>query len=385
MARTHGINGEEPPSYLDDELRAQRARAKADYHENAKPNGKTTSSGFGSDIVPGSDFVATYTPPDWLIDGIVQRGRLYACTSLTGHGKTAVWLYNACMIHAGRKVSNLETEVGNVLILAGENPEDLKSRMIGMMKTFNLTPGQLPYVLPRNFPMDEAASVQLASDIEHLGVPLAMIIGDTASSFFPGDDENNNVQAGQYARTARTLAAVTGNPAIVLLAHPVKNATRENLSPRGGGAFLNELDGNLTLWSSEVGETTSLHWQSKIRGPDFDPVNYALKQVSTGRKDSKGRDVATIIARPIDEFEAASQIAQRECNDDAVLRMLSEHPDWSMSAVARHVGWVNDKDQAEKWRVQRAIGRLAEDRLVRRFRGRWQVTDAGEKEAQKSP
>jgi hypothetical protein len=40
-------------------------------------------------ILTGTDFVASYTPPDWIIDGIVQRGRLYACTSLTNHGKTA--------------------------------------------------------------------------------------------------------------------------------------------------------------------------------------------------------------------------------------------------------------------------------------------------------
>ena len=42
-------------------------------------------------ILAGTAFIATFIPPDWLIDGIVQRGRVYACTSLTGHGKTAVW------------------------------------------------------------------------------------------------------------------------------------------------------------------------------------------------------------------------------------------------------------------------------------------------------
>ena len=77
----------------------------------------------------GWAFMDDYEPPDWLVEGIVQRGRLYACTSLTGHGKTAVWLYIACMIQASRYVGNIETTPGNVLILAGENPEDLKARM----------------------------------------------------------------------------------------------------------------------------------------------------------------------------------------------------------------------------------------------------------------
>src|SRR5215472_13338281 len=68
----------------------------------------------GNQILSGADFVASFIPPDWLIDGIIQRRRLYACTSLTGHGKTAVWLYNACMIQAGRKVGHLEAGQGNV-------------------------------------------------------------------------------------------------------------------------------------------------------------------------------------------------------------------------------------------------------------------------------
>ena len=55
-------------------------------------------------ILTGARFIADHVPPVWLIDGIVQRSRLYACTSLTGHGKTAAWLYNACMVHAGRMI-----------------------------------------------------------------------------------------------------------------------------------------------------------------------------------------------------------------------------------------------------------------------------------------
>ena len=60
-------------------------------------------------ILSGAAFVARHKPPVWLIDGVIQRGRLYSCTSLTGHGKTAVWLYAACMIHIGRDFGPLAT------------------------------------------------------------------------------------------------------------------------------------------------------------------------------------------------------------------------------------------------------------------------------------
>jgi hypothetical protein len=137
-------------------------------------------------ILTGAAFVARHVPPVWLIDGIVQRSRLYACTSITGHGKTAVWLFNACMIHNGRMIGLLETFQSNVLYLAGENPADLEARMIGMARAFNIPLDKLPYVLPGSFPLTEEEADALKQDIVGLGVPLGLIVGDTASSFFPG-------------------------------------------------------------------------------------------------------------------------------------------------------------------------------------------------------
>jgi len=335
------------------------------------------TSGAARRIVTGADFIASYAAPYWLIDGIVQRGRLYSCTSLTAHGKTAVWLYNGCMIHAGRKVGHLNAEHINVVFLAGENPEDLKARTIGMARTFNLTPEQLPYVLPATFPMTEESAEELRRNIAALGVPVGLIICDTAASFFPGDDENNNVQNGQYARTLRTLTACPGNPAVVALCHPVKGAGRENLLPRGGGAFLNELDGNLTLWSDQLGETTTLHWQGKIRGPDFDPVTYRLKPVDIGKQDKHKRDILTVVAHPIDEIQATHQAAQNVANEDAVLRAIRDNPKWSLADIARHLGWIGYQDKPERWRVQRAIKALEREKLVRKFRGKYSITEAG--------
>jgi hypothetical protein len=332
-------------------------------------------------ILSGADFIARHVPPVWLIDGIVQRGRLYACTSLTGHGKTAVWLFNACMIHAGRMIGQLAVFQGNVLFLAGENPADLEARMIGMAKTYNLPAASLPYVLPGSFPLTEAETDALKRDIAGLGVPLALIVGDTASSFFPGDDENSNVQAGGYARTLRTFTEeCDGDPAVVVLSHPVKGAGRGNLLPRGGGAFLNELDGNLANWSDAPGEVTELHWCGKIRGPDFSPFGYRLRTVPTGLIDEKDRSEMTIVAEPMSEEAVADHSKQTLANDDVVLRALRDHPDWSFARIAREAGWLDEDNQPMKRQVQSAIRRLAEDKLVAQLRkgAPWTLTTKGE-------
>jgi hypothetical protein len=364
----------EPIWNCDPELKAEAEREEEKYRR-AKPNGRDSAP--RRTILSGSDFVASFVPPDWLIDGIVQRGRLYACTSITGHGKTAVWLYNACRIHAGLRIGHLDVAPGNALILAGENPEDLKARMIGETRALNLTSKQLPYVLPATFPITEDEAEKLRQQIAALGVPISLIVCDTAASFFPGDDDNHNVQAGSYARTLRTLTTCAGIPAVVVLSHPVKNASRDNLLPRGGGAFLNEMDGNLTLWSDQLGEITTLHWQGKIRGPDFDPLTYRLKPIKTGYRDTRDRDVMTVVAHPIDDIEASNEAAQAVANEDAVLKTMHDNPAWSFADIAKAIGWVNDDGRPEKWRVQRAVKRLDRDQLVRKFRGKWRVTEAG--------
>lgn len=331
-------------------------------------------------ILTGAAFIARHVPPVWLIDGMVQRNRLYACTSRTGHGKTAVWAFNSCMIHTGRMIGDLQVFRGNVLFLAGENPSDLEARFIGMAKRFNLPVDQLPFVLPGSFPLTEDEAAALKREIKALRVPLTLIVGDTASSFFPGDDENSNVQSGSYARTLRGFCDdCEGNPAVVALSHPIKDATRANLLPRGGGAFLNELDGNLTCWSEARGEFTELHWQGKIRGPDFAPFGYRLREVPTGLIDERDRPEMTIVAEPMSEEAVNDVRKQATANEDAVLLAIRNHPDSSLAKHATVLGWLDPDGRPERWKVQRAIEALEADKLIVRKRkgAPWTLTDKG--------
>lgn len=335
-------------------------------------------------IKTGADFVKSHKPPDWLIDGIVQQSRLYACTSKTGHGKTAVWLYCACMVHSGRMIGNgggaLDVTKGNALILAGENPEDLAARMLGMAREFNLRATDLPYVLPGAFGMTQEEIDKLKLEIAALGVDFSLIVGDTAASFFPGEDENDNVEAGEYARRLRELTEVPGNPAVVVLSHPIKNATRDNLVPRGGGAFLNELDCNLTLWSDVQGETTTLHWQGKIRGPDFPAMTFRLRSVSTGLKDTKDRDEITVVVEPMSDEAAANQAKQRLSNEDIILKQIRDHPGRSQADMARDAGWLEPDGEPQRYRVHRSLKALHGDNLISQPRsgGPWKLTKKGE-------
>jgi hypothetical protein len=365
-----------------------REKQKNNGHAGAGPGAGIPGQQNSGRILTGAAFIRRHVPPVWLIDGIIQRHRLYACTSITGHGKTAVWLYNACMIHAGRMIGQLDVFRGNVLYLAGENPADLEARMIGMAIAFNIPEDRLPFVLPGSFPLDDKEADVLKKEIVGLGVPLVLIVGDTASSFFPGEDENDNVQARIYAQTLRGFSECDGNPAVMALCHPIKGARhRSDLIPRGGGSFLNELDGNTSLWSESRGEITELHWTGKIRGPDFTPLGYRLRPYATGLIDEKDRPEMTIVAEPMSEEAVADFGKQAMVNEDVILRALRDRPGQSWAQMARDAGWLDKADQPERWKVQAAIETLSADKLVeqKRKRSPWTLTEKGRRALEGDP
>jgi ABC-type multidrug transport system fused ATPase/permease subunit len=78
-------------------------------------------------ILSKREFVEGFMPPDYLIDGILQRGYVYAITAATGHGKTALALLIARLV--GRRDGEAQlgahaVDRGKVIYFAGENPDD---------------------------------------------------------------------------------------------------------------------------------------------------------------------------------------------------------------------------------------------------------------------
>jgi hypothetical protein len=163
--------------------------------------------------------------------------------------------------------------------------------------------------------------------------------------------------------------------------HPVKNAARDNLLPRGGGAFLNEMDANLTLWSDAIGESTTLHWQGKLRGVDFAPMPFALRVVTVeALKDAKGRPFRTIVAEIQSQEAADNATRQGRSDENAVLFWLKEAPGISIAEIANRAGWVSETGTPQKSKVHRHLAALKGDKLVKQHRGKWQITEAGKAE-----
>jgi hypothetical protein len=338
----------------------------------------------GIQVFSSFDFTAHFVPPDYLIDGILQRRFFYSFTGPTGHGKTAVALLLMYLVGTGQFLGERGIDKGHVVILAGENPDDVRMRWIAMSEELGFDPGiDTVHFLPGVFGI-AAMRRALEKKAKDLGIEFALVIVDTSAAYFSGNDENSNAQLKNHARDLRTFVELPGGPCVLVSCHPTKNADMENLLPRGGGAFVAEVDGNL-ICRKQGDDMIEVHWHGKFRGPDFNPVNFELKQVNAKRLvDSKGRQIPTILALPLDEAAHSAKRGKSRDQEDELLVMLSRNGEGlSLAALAQLAGWITPLGEPAKAKAQRVMSRLRDAGLVRNERGDWQLTEAGKKAATK--
>jgi AAA domain len=338
-----------------------------------------------SRIVSLAEFVRGFVPPDYLIDGVLQRGFLYSFAGKTGSGKTAVMLRLSALVGGlGGSFGDHSVERGKVLYFAGENPDDVRMRVIAMCDGEGIGPDELEIYF-----LEGRAS--LKGDIERIrrrvtalgGVKLVVI--DTARAYFEGDNENDNVQMGNYARLLRDLiTTLPGKPVVVVACHPTKNASDDNLQPVGGGAFIAEVDGNLTCTTD--GTLGEVHWQGKYRGPEFSPINFELIDANSFKlKDSKGRPIKTVVAKTLSDEAYAERKASAHSDEDQVMRIMLKTSDASLADIAETCGWRyasgKNKGKPAKSRVARILRNLSKKKMVTQSGGSYVLTSKGKSAA----
>jgi AAA domain/Toprim-like len=331
----------------------------------------------GPRLMTSAAFVQGFTPPDYLIVGILQRRFIYAITGRTGEGKTAVCLRLAAHVAEGIPLNDHTVMRGRVLYLAGENPDDIRMRWIVLMEQMGLDANNVAVdFVDGRFNISEIPGHILAAATEHEYV---LVIVDTSVAFSQSIDENDNVQQLRHAQALRGLIdMLAGGPAILVCCHPPKNAGDDNLQPRGGGAVIAEFDGNLTCRRTET--VTELHHQGKFRGPDFAPKHFMLQGATTARlKDSNGNLIWTVFAKPASEQDQEEISKAVDAELIEIMKALTDGPSLSLAGIAQAVGWRNPQGQPNKSKVQRRVRLLERKKLVERDGERLEITSKGKK------
>jgi hypothetical protein len=354
--------------------------AKLDRGENKPPPGTLTNI----KVLSQADFLAGFVPPDYLVDGVLQRRFVYSLTAVTGHGKTAIALLLARAVGSADPNARFgphAVEKGTVVYFVGENPDDVRCRLIGANAQRQDDPSldRIHYV-PGVFDIAGLRAQLVAAINEFGGVDLILV--DTSAAYFLKDDENSNPQMGEHARMLRSLTTLPGEPCVVTLCHPIKHvADPSQLLPRGGGAFIAEMDGNLTAWLHDETLVTLHH--NKMRGPGFEPITFKLEKITTTKLvDSKKRLLPTVHAVAITEAEEEERERQSEDDEDVVLAALSKKP-LTVPEIAHACGWQLSDGKPYKSKVKRTLDRLLNQKLVEKQRGHhWRLTDKGKKQVE---
>lgn len=256
----------------------------------------------GPNVVPYAEFTRAMEPPNYVWHRVLQKGCLYALTAKWGHGKTALMITVAMHVATGRGLGGHQIEQQKVLYLCGENPDDVKLRTTAAAMKFGIDPGELAQQIcftRRPFALDNEAELRgFVKEACAFG-PFGLLVIDTGPAHSSAQEENDNREMHKLAMAMRDLMQPLGSPATVALMHPTKEATRDNLQPRGGGAFSGSIDGELCAWQ-EHGQVEFFH-RTKFRGPGFDPIRFLLQRFELpGMRDNFGEPVMTVLAEESD-------------------------------------------------------------------------------------
>lgn len=321
-------------------------------------------------ISTSAEFLSDLRPLEYLIEGLLPVGVAYSLTGYPGHGKTTLALQFALSVARGEEFGFRETSKGSVLIMAGENPYNVKWQYAAALAARELKPEDVDiHFIEGRFSIREWGEV-LRQKMERMP-NLKLIIVDSLQAFFEGDNDNDNAQMVDMAHSLRQLCDTSRRPAILIIAHPAgKMPSRENLVPRGGGAFLAEIDGNLTVWSQDASQQT-LHHSQKFRGAGFEPMEWVMQIHEFDHlTDVKGTPLKLPVSRP----ETAIERGVREERSETILRRWLETVEagepLSVREAAAQYG-------LSRYRMEMTINTAKEEKLIKRQARKWKLTEGG--------
>src|SRR5262245_34306514 len=329
-------------------------------------------------IKSSAEFIAGFTPPEYVVVGLLQRRFLYSLTGQTGAGKTAITLRLAASTALGTTFAGRTTKKNRVLYAAAENPDDVRMRWIALAQQMQFDPAEIDVYFTEGAFTISKTTAWLREEAERHGGNFGLVIIDTGPAFFEGDDENNRTQMGAHARLFRSLIDnIPGGPTVLVNGHPIKNADVNNLLPAGGGTYLNEVDGNLTCAKND--SITELHWQGKFRGPEFAPMSFLIRTVThQDLKDSDERKIPTVICEHIGEKAREDMAAAAIKAEDDVFKLVAANPKISQAEIARAMGWTLYSGEPHKSKAKRCTDALKKAKLIEESRtGAWKVTASG--------
>ena len=149
------------------------------------------------------EIVANITEPDWLIEGVFERGSVASLFGKPKSGKSFIGIAMACAIATGKDFYGHKAQKATVAYIAGEGNVSISRRFCAYQQFYNVKLGGQPLLIS-----NRGARILDDEDFKHLQEVLrameaqtgsiGCIVLDTLARTFGGGDENSTSDMNKY-------------------------------------------------------------------------------------------------------------------------------------------------------------------------------------------
>lgn len=261
-----------------------------------------------------------YSPPNWLVEDILQSGAFACLVGAPKIGKTFLGLDLALSIATGLPWQGRATQEGQVLYVAAEGSRgNLNLRCDAWAAAHDNATLNRVFLLPAPVQladreeMDEFLTCVKAKEIEPV-----LVVFDTLARCFFDREENSAKEMGLLVRGVDRLRAELGS-AVLLIHHSGREPGRE----RGSSAIRGAVDTLLLLTEGAYG--LQLKCEMQKEADSCEPVFLCLKEVDLPDGQS------SMVVSPSHATQKPSAVSAAGA---AVLKKLFEAPDVPLSSAA---------------------------------------------------
>lgn len=338
-------------------------------------------------LVSAGRYLKTWQPATYLIDNVLQdRGLITVCGPPFG-GKTSFACHLVRCLVAKEKFAGREVKRDDVRVayLSGDDPDGVATRLLAYREANILIDDRVDHRI-KILPTTEALGVEVLQRLEaELGEFGAdVVIVDTGTAYAPSDVESENAALAmqQYLNGLKTHLGA-GKRLVLVLVHPPKDAFHggwpDNLVPRGSGAILGTVDGNIGVWQPLPGIVCAKR-VLKLRGTWTSELRFHVKPAWTGREDEDGNQVNGWIleeatAAHVEAAKLKAVSAKRRHLRKLVQAYVNE-PDVGRPTLKKILG-IHSNDTVEETQRMAVEQGLLKDHGKGAERPRYRITEQG--------
>lgn len=265
-------------------------------------------------------------PMEWLIKGVLPKGRLGVLFGASGSGKTFVALDLAFAIARGNAWRERRTTKGNVVVIAAEGGNGIGKRGDAYSKyhEFDLRDvGNLHVITAAPNFLDSDDISEVIAEIKNLG-PIDAVIIDTLAQVSPGANENTSEDMGRVLANINLLHEACGAMNLVVH-HAGKDLSKGS---RGWSGLKAAADVQIEVLRHDDG-AREIHIEKMKDGEDGLRWGFKLETVELGL-DRDGDPITSCVAVPADLPKAEEKgerkgVKRRGRIENHVLEIMSSN------------------------------------------------------------